>query len=99
MGDEKDRHVPLLSHTPASAENHRGGQARLGAVWREGEGLQQHLSRGVEFKDLPYVILPQLKATDADEGEFGRVWYRILHGEWAALGWQGPALPPWAELL
>ncbi|XP_021799079.2 cadherin-23 isoform X7 [Papio anubis] len=22
----------------------------------------------------------QLKATDADEGEFGRVWYRILHG-------------------
>ncbi|KAG8507354.1 Cadherin-23 [Galemys pyrenaicus] len=22
----------------------------------------------------------ELKATDADEGEFGRVWYRILHG-------------------
>ncbi|KAM6182284.1 cadherin-23-like [Erethizon dorsatum] len=22
----------------------------------------------------------QLKATDADEGEFGRVWYRIIHG-------------------
>lgn len=41
-----------------------------------------------------YLILPQLLATDADEGEFGRVWYRILHGEWAAFGWQGPAFLP-----
>lgn len=39
------------------------------------------------------LVLPQLKATDADEGEFGRVWYRILHGEWAALGWQGEVVP------
>lgn len=31
------------------------------------------------------LFLPQLKATDADEGEFGRVWYRILQGEWAVL--------------
>lgn len=38
-----------------------------------------------------YLLLPQLMATDADEGEFGRVWYRILHGEWAAFGWRGPA--------
>lgn len=38
-----------------------------------------------------YLILPQLMATDADEGEFGRVWYRILHGEWAAFGRRRPA--------
>lgn len=23
-------------------------------------------------------------ATDADEGEYGRVWYRILDGKWAS---------------
>lgn len=32
---------------------------------------------------IPLSLLLQLKATDADEGEFGRVWYRILHGKWA----------------
>lgn len=34
----------------------------------------------------PLSLLLQLKATDADEGEFGRVWYRILHGKSAAVG-------------
>lgn len=34
----------------------------------------------------PPSLLLQLKATDADEGEFGRVWYRILRGKWVSTG-------------
>lgn len=47
----------------------------------------------LELGITPLSLLPQLKATDADEGEFGRVWYRILHGEWAATGQEGQPLP------
>lgn len=79
------------------------GLGRTGLGWcKERGGTPQTPSlpmggiRGV----TTCLLFPQLKATDADEGEFGRVWYRILHGEWAALGWQGRRfLPGVAELL
>lgn len=47
----------------------------------------------LELGITPLSLLLQLKATDADEGEFGRVWYRILHGEWAASGQEEWPLP------
>ena len=47
----------------------------------------------LELGITPLSLFLQLKATDADEGEFGRVWYRILHGEWAASGQEGWPLP------
>lgn len=70
--------------------NHRFGQDRVG--WcGGGEGHQKLLSLWGGIRVTTYLILPQLKATDADEGEFGRVWYRILQGEWAA--WEGKGQP------
>lgn len=60
------------------------GLGRTGVGWRKERGgapktpsLPMGGIRGV----TTCLILPQLKATDADEGEFGRVWYRIVHGE------------------
>lgn len=42
-------------------------------------GLQRQPTLGLGI--IPLSLLLQLKATDADEGEFGRVWYRILQGK------------------
>lgn len=60
----------------------------------DGEGLQKQLpSLPWDLGITPLFLPLQLKATDADEGEFGRVWYRILHGKWAATGQEGWPLP------
>lgn len=58
-----------------------------------GELQKQIPTPALELGITPLSLLLQLKATDADEGEFGRVWYRILHGEWAATGQEGWPLP------
>lgn len=50
----------------------------------------QHLSLWAGIQ-ADYILLPQLQATDADEGEFGRVWYRILQGEQVV--WEGRGSP------
>lgn len=89
VGDEKD--VSLSSPTPPASWETMG-LGRTGWEWCEGRGGTP------ETPSLPVsgiqgvtmcLILPQLTATDADEGEFGRVWYRILHGEWVDLGCRG----------
>lgn len=61
------------------------------------KGTPQASPRHTELGITLHLAPPQLKATDADEGEFGRVWYRILHGEWAAW-WGELGLPPFSEL-
>lgn len=95
VGDETDRRV-LLSQTPSFCGKPWVVPGGLGVVWRQERGFTHGLLSlwGGMLGVTACLVLPQLKATDADEGEFGRVWYRILHGEWAALGQRGPALLP-----
>ncbi|XP_040480046.1 cadherin-23-like isoform X2 [Ursus maritimus] len=81
VGDETDRRV-LLSQTPSFCGKPWVVPGGLGVVWRQERGFTHGLLSlwGGMLGVTACLVLPQLKATDADEGEFGRVWYRILHG-------------------
>lgn len=69
------------------------GLGRMDWGWPGGKE-RTSLPLGWNSRSGHALILPQLKASDADEGEFGRVWYRILRGEWSALGWRGGSSCP-----
>lgn len=95
-GAEKDRHVPLLSHTPATGGSHGLGQDRLGCVEGQRDSTASlSLWAGIQADFISSFLSyrPQMP-TRASLGVCGTASSKV--SRWS--GRAGAALP-WAELL